>query len=132
MGYNTNFEGKLNLSRQVTLNEFNKFEKIHQADHRNDKSKPDYYCQWEITKDGKHLRWDGSENFYSYVEWLHWLIENFFAPKDIKLSGVIYWAGENRSDSGKIEVENNIIKVGVGKKITFNELSYEDYINSDN
>jgi len=61
---------------------------INDKDWRDDNTRPDsysYYCQWVSNKEGTQLEWDGNEKFYGYVEWLNWLIDNFFKPKGIKI-----------------------------------------------
>ena len=73
-------------------------------------SQPGLWCQW-ILEDNETLNWDGGEKFYNYVEWLEYLIKNFFEPWGIKLNGKLKWQGEDNSDMGKIEVIDNIINV---------------------
>jgi len=72
---------------------------------------PGLWCQWiiEQTNDTQKLVWDGGEKFYSYIEWLQYLITNFFNPWDVLLNGAIKWNGEEFSDSGVIIVVNNNI-----------------------
>jgi len=81
---------------------------------------PGLWCQWVVSEDGKYLEWDGGEKFYNYVEWLRYLIENFFKPWGRKLSGEIEWYGEDRSDIGKIVVKNNVVKTMAGE-VTFGD-----------
>ena len=45
------------------------------------------------------------------MEWLEYLIKNYFNVWDVKLNGTIKWQGESMDDRGKIIVENNNIKV---------------------
>lgn len=71
---------------------------------------PGLWCQWIINNDNQ-LIWDGGEKFYNYVEWLEYLIANFFEPKGYQLNGEIYWRGEEFSDSGVITVNNNDVTV---------------------
>jgi len=118
MGYTTNFDGKLKFNRQLTLDEKNELDDIAEKDWRDDKSRPDeyaYFCQWVPTEDGWCLEWDGNEKFYAYVEWLKWLIEKFFTPKEIVLNGEIEWSGEEQGDIGKIIVKDNIVTTKEGK-----------------
>ena len=70
-------------------------------------TQPGLWCQWVLSKDGKELMWDGGEKFYNYVEWLEYMIKNFFEPWGIKLDGVIKWSGEDREDIGSIKVVKN-------------------------
>lgn len=74
-------------------------------------TQPGLWCQWTLTEDGKYLEWDGGEKFYNYVEWLKYMIENFFRRWGIQLNGEIKWQGEEMDDRGKITVKNNLVKV---------------------
>lgn len=69
-------------------------------------TQPGLWCQW-IINDNNELEWDGNEKFYDYIEWLEYLIKNFFEPWDIKLNGVIKWQGEDYNDRGVIIVKDN-------------------------
>lgn len=73
-------------------------------------AQPGLWCQWVLTADGTQLEWDGGEKFYNYVEWLQYLITNFFEPWGIKLNGQIEWFGEDRGDFGKIVVIDNKVE----------------------
>lgn len=77
-------------------------------------TQPGLWCNWVITKDGMSLKWNGAEKFYNYVEWLNYLIENFFKPWGIKLNGEVTWSGEESSDIGKINIKNNKVTVRNG------------------
>ena len=78
-------------------------------------TQPGLWCQWVLTKDGEHLEWDGGEKFYNYIEWLQYMIKNFFEPWGIKLNGEITWVGEDSSDRGKIKVTDNKVEVFEGR-----------------
>ena len=80
-------------------------------------TQPGLWCKWTLTTDGTKLEWDGAEKFYDYVEWLQYLITNFFAPWRITLNGEIEWIGEDRNDRGKIVVSNNEISVLRGQTV---------------
>lgn len=69
-------------------------------------TQPGLWCQWIIT-DNQTLEWDLGEKFYAYVEWLKYLIDNFFKPNGHTLNGTIRWRGEDFSDVGVIIVEDN-------------------------
>lgn len=77
---------------------------------------PGLWCQW-IINDKNELVWDKGEKFYNYVEWLEYLVKNFFAPKNYLLNGEVYWYGEDFGDVGCIKVEDNIITVNYGETI---------------
>ncbi len=74
-------------------------------------SQPGLWCQWIPTEDGVAIEWDGGEKFYSYVEWLQYIIENFLKPWGYVLNGTVRWRGENFDDIGVISVIDNQIKV---------------------
>lgn len=74
-------------------------------------AQPGLWCQWEITKDGRYLKWDGSEKFYHYIEWLKYWIDNFLVLWGYSLTGTLKWRGEDRGDEGVIKVNNNIIEI---------------------
>lgn len=73
---------------------------------------PGLWCQWVI--EGNELVWDGGEKFYNYIEWLHYLIDNFFDPLGYELTGDIMWEGEDSDDCGTIHVVNNFIEIKNG------------------
>jgi hypothetical protein len=74
------------------------------------KTQPGLWCQWEVSEDGTTLEWDGGEKFYAYIEWLEYLIKNFFEPKGHTLNGQIEWYGEERGDVGTIYVRDNKVQ----------------------
>ncbi len=71
---------------------------------------PGLWCQWVPNRDNTAIRWDGGEKFYSYVEWLEYLIEHFLKPWGYTLNGEVEWEGEDQGDVGKIVVENNVVR----------------------
>lgn len=77
-------------------------------------TQPGLWCQWVIGGDNDELMWDGREKFYNYVEWLEYMIDNFFDPLGYELSGDITWDGEYRDDCGIIHVVNNFIEIKHG------------------
>jgi hypothetical protein len=114
MGYTTNFDGELTIDRQLTLDDYLWLQTF--AAERHEEAKfPSHYCQWIPGENGKVLVWDEGEKFYNYVEWLAWLIENFFKPKGYVLNGEITWEGEEQGDIGKIIVTNNKLDVKEGR-----------------
>lgn len=74
-------------------------------------TQPGLWCQWVLNEEGTELEWDGGEKFYCYVEWLDYLIENFFKRWGIQLSGKVKWQGEDMDDRGVIELEDNQMSV---------------------
>lgn len=81
-------------------------------DYNRSGSCPGLWCQWIIEND--ELIWDEGEKFYNYVEWLHYLIDNFFDPLGYVLNGEITWDGEDSDDIGTITVTDNYVEVEYG------------------
>ena len=79
-------------------------------------TQPGLWCQWEINEDGD-LVWDGGEKFYEYVEWLQYMIDNFFKRWGYVLNGSIEWSGEDRDDLGCIDVKDNVVTTLRGQVI---------------
>mgnify|MGYP003345164362 CR=1 FL=1 len=78
-------------------------------------TQPGLWCQWIPSEDGSSIGWDGGEKFYKYIQWLEYLIEKYFKPRNYILNGEVYWSGEMEHDKGVIKVINNEIKIGVAK-----------------
>jgi len=70
---------------------------------------PGLWCQWVPKADGTAIVWDDGEKFYSYVEWLKYLIDHFLGPWGYKLNGEVEWSGEERDDRGLLIVRDNKI-----------------------
>lgn len=83
---------------------------------------PGLWCQWVVVDDepSQVLQWDEGEKFYNYVDWLKYLINHFFSKWGVLLNGEINWYGEDRSDMGKIIVEDNVVTVKEGT-IVYND-----------
>ena len=68
------------------------------------------WCDWTVNDEGTVLEWNGSEKFYSYVEWLEYIIENFMKRWNRILNGTISYQGEDEEDFGVIYVRDNIVE----------------------
>lgn len=93
------------------------FAEGHQENNRRIKEglcQPGLWLGWRLQKNDDEviLVWDGGEKFYYYIEWLQYLITNFFDKWGVKLDGEIEWVGEDREDRGRIRVEDSVIHVG--------------------
>lgn len=73
-------------------------------------TQPGLWCQWYM-RESDYLEWDGGEKFYDYIEWLKYLMDNFFTPWGVLFNGQIEWRGESWEDTGTIIVKNNKIEV---------------------
>lgn len=152
MGYTTEFEGRVEISPPLNEAEIaflKKFSDTRRMDRRNgpyfvdgtgfkgqhkdadvidQNSPPDgqpgLWCNWVPTDDGTALEWNGSEKFYSSVEWMQYLIDHFLKPgceaswglenglsfltADHVLNGVLEATGEERDDVWDLVVKDNI------------------------
>lgn len=85
-------------------------------DYNNSYPAPGRWCDWKINDNGQ-LEWNESEKFYDYVEWLEYLIENFFKPEGYILNGSIKYNGEDDCDFGVITVKNNEVTCEEGIRV---------------
>jgi hypothetical protein len=79
-------------------------------------NQPGIWCQWTASDDGTAIEWDAWQKFYSYVEWLEYLIEHFVRPWGRTLNGEVTWEGEDSDDFGKIVVKDNRVGVAKGER----------------
>lgn len=70
-------------------------------------TQPSLWCQWKPTRSGKRIMWDGNEKFYSYSEWLLYIIEKILRPRGYILNGEVQWSGEEDGDIGHLIVNDN-------------------------
>jgi hypothetical protein len=77
-------------------------------------TQPSLWCQWRPNDEGTAIVWDEGEKFYSYVEWLQYLVTQILAPRGYSITGDVSWTGEDSSDIGVISVKDNVIKTYVG------------------
>ena len=73
------------------------------------RTQPGLWCQWTPNEDGTAIEWDGGEKFYSYVEWIKYLIEKILSPRGYVLNGEVNWYGEDRNDEGIICITDNVV-----------------------
>ena len=81
-------------------------------------TQPGLWCQWVVSEDGKRLEWDGCEKFYNYMEWLDYLIVEFFNPLGYILNGSVEWQGEDYDDLGTIVVTDNVVDIEYGIRVS--------------
>ena len=74
-------------------------------------TQPGLWCNWTVSDDGTEFKWNEGEKFYSYIEWLEYMIAHFFEPWGKKMSGNITWQGEDEEDTGTIIVDDNQITI---------------------
>jgi hypothetical protein len=87
---------------------------------------PGIWCDWIPNKNGRLIEWNGGEKFYDYVEWLEYLIAEFFIPKGYILNGEVHYQGEEEGYLGFIDIKDNKVSVRKGKIVyTEPEITYE-------
>jgi hypothetical protein len=74
------------------------------------RGQPGLWCQWVPAEDRTALMWNGAEKFYSYVEWLEYLLRHFLGPWGYVVNGTVTWQGEEPEDTGTITVTDNRVK----------------------
>ena len=68
---------------------------------------PSLWCQWMYNPEKQTIEWDQGEKFYEYIGWLKYILN--ILPEEYTVNGTVRWQGENRKDSGTIDVHNNTI-----------------------
>lgn len=133
MGYTTDFTGGFNFNKPLTLNLQEKVNAFSKERHTPGNGVPGYWCQWIIGKDydgEEALIWDEGEKFYNYVEWLEYLIKNFFEPEGYVLNGEVEYQGEASDDFGTIEVKDNKVTQNFGIHVmNLSDISSDNLIN---
>ena len=116
MGYTTEFDGQFEFNRKLTKKELEAMNTLYETRHEDGyqpTGKPSIWLQWIVEEyaDTHYLIWDGGEKFYSYIDWLEYLIKYFFKPNNLSITGRVRWRGEEFDDMGTINIEENEIEV---------------------
>lgn len=110
MGYTTDFTGRIELDRELSDSEAQAIRDYAEERHTpNVDGAPSYYCQWEPSKDGRGIEWDGGEKFYSSPEWMQLVLDKFITPLGIKANGYIDAHGEDNGDIWRLFVTDNVV-----------------------
>ena len=121
MGYNTKFEGVMTLTPPLTLAQKREINEFCEARHGGNlevyQGFPGFWCNWKA--DGQFLHWSGTEKSYDMDMWLQQLINRFFKPWDVKVSGKMLAQGEEHSDRWTMEV-------GEGQMVTVKRTDFQD------
>lgn len=110
MGYDTHFEGQIDIVPPLSLKEFNKITKFIEKRHSTQHGAPGSWCGWELTEDGDAIIWDGVEKFSEGAEWMKYLIE-YNIGKSYTLNGTIEAMGEEHDDRWDLIVKDNKVFV---------------------
>ncbi|MFE7485549.1 hypothetical protein [Streptomyces sp. NPDC057552] len=84
---------------------------------------PGLWCNWEPTRDGTALKWNGVEKFYDADVWMAYLIDHFLQPGgkaqehpgfedftfDHVVNGEIKAQGEDPDDTWTLHVTSNAV-----------------------
>ena len=117
MGYNTDWNGELTLSRDLTPTEQKEWDTIQNERHDSQynygdeqREFPSIWCGFEV--DGNIFRWDCGEKTYEGVGWIKYFIDKlkeWSKNESIYAWGEMEWDGEESDDIGKVVVEFNTI-----------------------
>jgi hypothetical protein len=77
---------------------------------------PGLWCHWVPNDTGTEIVWDNGEKFYEYVEWIKFIVSTFLKPWGYKLNGIVEWQGEDREDTGVIQIVDNAVITHSGKR----------------
>lgn len=111
MGYTTVFKGSFKFDKPLTIEHQEFLTRFSQKPQTLVNVGPRLWCQWIPNDNGDEIIWDGEENFYNYVEWLGYIVDQFLKPWGYILNGEVDWRGEKFYDLGTIVVKDNIITV---------------------
>jgi hypothetical protein len=109
MGYHTDLSGSLEIDPAPTQDHAIVLRAISKERHP-DVGWPSNYCPWELSENGDELEWDQTEKPRAYVEWLQYLVDQYFKPWGYALNGEVFWEGEESDDRGTIYVKDNVIE----------------------
>lgn len=113
MGYNTSFEGVINIAPPLTANEVEELNMFFDARH-DDRNTPSIWC--DLVAYESLIKWNGSEKTYALDEWIRYVI-NHFIGKDHTCNGKMIAHGEDYGDIWQIVVIDNEVSTRKGKII---------------
>ena len=123
MGYNTDWEGRITLSRPLSKSEQQEWDDICEQRHDSEyqygdvrREFPSIWCGFEVTKvETKYgnafsktiFRWDGGEKTYEGIGWIVFFVEKlkeWSKREEIFGTGTMEWRGEEWGDEGRVRV----------------------------
>ncbi len=133
MGYNTDWNGVLNLSRELTPSEQQEWETIQNGRHDSQYSYgderrefPSIWCGFEVS--GDCFTWDCGEKTYEGVGWIKFFIDKlkeWSKNESIYAWGEMQWDGEESDDIGRVVVEFNTITGKQSVKVQQGSIIYD-------
>lgn len=107
MGYTTRFTGEFKLDTLPSVKALNALAHLREfGTSPNDRQAPVGFCQW-VTTENNTLKWDGTEKFAFYVEWLQFVIDTIFKPDRVNILGRVEYQGTEVGDHGFLIVEED-------------------------
>lgn len=106
MGYTTSFDGVFEITPHLSkklMREINQFcEERHGGPSKAFDGMPGFWCDYET--DGESLFWSGKEKSYDMLQWLQYLLDNYFTPNGHTLTGKMMAQGEDPDDRWGMKV----------------------------
>lgn len=104
------FNGNLGIEGEyyIPYKEDDSFDPITSVTEKNcyPKTQPNFYCHWFINIDNE-LVWDGNPFFNQNIQWLQYLIKNFFEPLGYVLNGELETTVKICVEDNKITTREN-------------------------
>ena len=111
MGYTTEFEGAMKLTPALTMEQTLEIDAFCEARHGGNvdvhPGMPGFWCDWMVDVRGgaaDRLTRNGTEKSYEMDAWLDLLIQQFFKPWGVKVTGKMFAQGENPTDRWTMQV----------------------------
>lgn len=112
MGYSTTFKGELKFTNDLTSDQISLVSSFLGQDCRDHPEWGDdslTYIDLEFTKDGKGLKWDGSEKTYDLTDKVNLIIRNVQKKyPEFGLTGSLIAQGEDIEDRWSLTMESNV------------------------
>lgn len=112
MGYTTEFYGAFAIDPPLPPELVSRLEEYCCSRHGEvwaDIGCPSIWCDWQFSKDGTSMSWNGSEKSYDMLEWAQKLVKELI-PAVHQLSGYIVAQGEYHKDRWRMVAEGRSIK----------------------
>lgn len=111
MGYNTEFDGRIELTPPLTAEQVATIQTFSETRHGGDIDRhpgmPAIWCDLTASEDGRSIVWNGNEKSYNIPEWMDYLVKTYLRPWGVTANGVLDAYGESRGDVWHLKVENN-------------------------
>lgn len=122
MGYTTDFDGRINLSRELTDAEAKAIYDFSEERHGGNVGGfttrvQGYWCNWAPTDDRLGIEWNGAEKFYDADEWMQLVLDEFITPAGIVANGTIKAQGEDYNDRWLLVVTDNVVTTKKGRVV---------------